>query len=265
MLIGAVGLACAIATYIGTRYMQRAYMSTVSMLSAQEDTDTAVQRVTNQLGAVAGLLGVGAQGGRRDVNESLATLRSRVLVGDFLKSEEFLDDVLDIFGPEALVSLSHDDQLQAAISYFQDNILTVAYDTRSSLMIVSMTYTDRHIAAKLANDYIAFANEAMRQRAIASARNRIEFLHNAADDAATIDLRQAIYRLIETQVNAEMMAQTKPDYAFIIVDPAVPSGVGGFVRPQRSLLGLIAGMLGSALAFGVLVMLGRVHLPGARR
>ena len=66
-------------------------------------------------------------------------------------------------------------------------------------------------------------------------------------------------------LNAEMMAQTKPDYAFIIVDPAVPSGVGGFVRPQRSLLALIAGMLGSALAFGVLVMLGRVHLPGARR
>ena len=265
MLIGVVGLVFAIAMNIGSRFMQRAYMSTVSMLSAQEDTDTAVQRVTNQLGAVAGLLGVGAQGGRRDVNESLATLRSRVLVADFLKAEGFLDEVYEIFGPEAIESLSEEDRLQAAVSYFQDNILTVAYDTRSSLMIVSMTYTDRQIAAKLANDYIAFANEAMRQRAITSARNRIEFLHKAADEAATVDLRQAIYRLIETQVNAEMMAQTKPDYAFLIVDPAVPSGEGAFVRPQRMLLTLIAGIFGSALGFSALLLLGRIHLPGARR
>lgn len=264
MLIGAVALVFAIAANIGTRFMQRAYMSSISMLSAQEDNDTAVQRVTSQLGAVAGLLGVGGQGGRRDVNESLATLRSRSLVGDFLKAEGFLDDIYDLFGPEALAGLSEDDRLQAAISYFQDNVLTVAYDTRTSLMVVSMTWIDRHVAAKLANDYIAFANEAMRQRAIASARNRIEFLHKAADDAATVDLRQAIYRLVETQVNAEMMAQTKPDYAFLIMDPAVPSGVGGYVRPQKWLLTVIAGMFGGGLAFGALLLLGRIHLPGAR-
>jgi len=265
MLIGAVTLGFAIAANIGSRYMQRAYMSTISMLSAQEDSDNAMQRVTNQLGAVAGLLGVGAQGGRRDVNESLATLRSRILVADFLKAEQFLDDVLDLLGPEAIADLSEEDRLQAAVTYFQDNILTVAYDSRTSLMVVSMTWTDRHVAAKLANGYIAFANEAMRKRGIASARNRIEFLHKAAEDAGTVELRQAIYRLVEAQVNAEMMAETKPDYAFLIMDPAVPAGVNEFVRPQKWLLTVMAAMFGGGLAFGVLVLLGRVHLPGARR
>jgi uncharacterized protein involved in exopolysaccharide biosynthesis len=264
MLIGAVALAFAIAANIGSRFMQRAYMSTISMLSAQEDNDNALQRVTNQLGAVAGLLGVGSQGGRRDVNESLATLRSRILVADLLKAEEFLDDVLAILGPEAIADLSEDDRLQAAVTYFQDSILTVVYDTRTSLMVVSMTWVDRHVAAKLANDYIDFVDEAMRQRGITSARNRIAFLHKAADDAATVELRQAIYRLTEAQVNAEMMAATKPDYAFLIVDPAVPAGVNEFVRPQTWLLTVIAGMFGGGLAFGVLLLLGRVHLPGAR-
>lgn len=265
MLIGAVALVFAITANIGSRYMQRAYMSTISMLSAQEDTDNAMQRVTNQLGAVAGLLGVGAQGGRRDVNESLATLRSRVLVADFLKTEQFLDEVFAILGPDAIADLSEEDRLQAAVTYFQDNILTVVYDSRTSLMVVSMTYTDRHVAAKLANSYIAFANEAMRQRAIGSARNRIAFLHKAAADAGTVELRQAVYRLVETQVNAEMMAATKPDYAFIIVDPAVPAGVNEFVRPQKWLLTVMAAMFGGGLAFGVLLLLGRIHLPGARR
>lgn len=265
MVIAVAGLVFAIATNIGSRFMTRAYMSTISMLSAQEDNDNALQRVTNQLGAVAGLLGVGQQGGRRDVNESLATLRSRVLVADFLKTEEFLDDVFGVLGPEAIADLSEEDRLQAAVTYFQDNILTVAYDTRTSLMGVSMTWTDRHRAAELANHYIAFANEAMRQRGIGSARNRIAFLHKAADDAATVELRQAIYRLVEAQVNAEMMAATKPDYAFLIMDPAVPAGIGEFVRPQTWLLTVIAAMFGAGLAFGVLLMLGRVHLPGAQR
>lgn len=264
VVIGATGFVFAVAAYIGSQFMQPAYMSTISMLSAQEDNDAALSRVTNQLGAVAGLLGVGAGGGRRDVNESLATLRSRLLVADFLKAEEFLDDIFAILGPEVIASLSEEDRLQAAVTYFQDNILTVGYDTRTSLMVVSITWIDRHRAADLANNYIAFANEAMRQRGIASARNRIDFLDKAADDAATVELRQAIYRLVEAQVNAEMMAATKPDYAFIIIDPAVPAGVDEEVRPQKALLALIAAMFGGGLAFGVLLLLGRVHLPGAR-
>jgi capsule polysaccharide export protein KpsE/RkpR len=263
-LIGAAGFLCAVVAYVGTRYMQRAYMSSISMLSAQEDNDNALQRVTNQLGAVAGLLGVGASGGRRDVNESLATLRSRLLVADFLKAEEFLDDVLEVLGPEAVADLSEEDRLQAAVTYFQDNILTVAYDTRSSLMVVSITWVDRHRAAELANDYIDFANEAMRQRGIAAARNRIQFLDEAAKNATTVELRQAIFRLVESQVNAEMLAATKPDYAFIIVDPAVPAGVNEFVRPQRALLSLLAAMFGAGLVFGVLLLLGRIRLPGSR-
>jgi uncharacterized protein involved in exopolysaccharide biosynthesis len=264
VIIGVTGFVCAILAYIGSQYMQRAYMSTVSMLSAQEDRDNTLQRVTNQLGAVAGLLGVGASGGRRDINESIATLQSRLLVGEFLQAEEFFDDVIAFLGPEAVASLSEEDLLQTAVTYFQDNILTVAYDTRTTLIVVSIVWVDRHKAAELANAYIDFANEAMRQRAITAARNRIEFLDKAAENAATVELRQAIYRLVETQVNAEMMAATKPDFAFVIVDPAVPPGVNAYVRPQTMLLALIAAMFGGGLAFGVLVMLGRVRIPGGR-
>lgn len=254
VIISAAGLVCAIAAYVGAGFMQRAYMSTISMLSAQEDNENSLARVTNQLGAVAGLLGVGAAGGRRDVNESLATLRSRLLVADFIKAESLMDDITAILGPEQLAELSEDDRLQAAVSYFQENILGVSYDTRSSLMVVSITWIDRHKAAELANKYIAFANEAMRQRGIAAARNRISFLDQAAEDAATVELRQAIYRLVEAQVNAEMMAATKPDFAFTVVDPAVPAGVNEYVRPQKWLMVIVAAMFGATLAAGVVVL-----------
>ncbi|HEY3515896.1 MAG TPA: hypothetical protein VGL98_02530 [Gammaproteobacteria bacterium] len=263
LVIAITGLAFGIAAFIGSQFMQRAYMSTVSMLSAVEDNqNAALQRVTNQLGAVAGLLGVGGQGGRRDVNEALATLRSRLIVAEFLKAEGFLDDIIEFMGPQAVADLSEEDALQAAVTYFQENILTVAYDTRTSLMLVSVVWIDRHKAAELANHYIAFTNEAMRQRGVDAARHRIAFLDKAAANAATVELRQAIYRLVEAQVNAEMMAATKPDYAFTVMDPAVPAGVDEYVRPQAMLLTLIATMFGAAVAFGVLVWLGRVRLPG---
>jgi uncharacterized protein involved in exopolysaccharide biosynthesis len=263
-VIAITGLVCAIAAFVGSRFMQRAYMSSISMLSAVEDNDNTLNRVTNQLGAVAGLLGVG-QGTRRDVNESLATLRSRRVIAEFIETEGLLGDIIAILGPEALADLTPDDRLQAAVTYFQDNILGVSYDTRSSLMVVSMTWTDRHRAAKLANDFIAFTNDAMRQRAIKSARDRIEFLNKAIEEAATVDLRQAIYRLVETQVNAEMMAATKPDYAFIVVDPAVPAGVNEFVRPQSFLLAAVAGMFGAAMAVIVLFWRGRLGTASPKR
>jgi uncharacterized protein involved in exopolysaccharide biosynthesis len=262
VVIAITGLVFAIAAYVGSRYMQRAYMSTVQMLSAVEDTDrNTLARVSNQLGAVAGLLGVGATGGRRDVNEGLATLRSRLLVADFLRAEELLDDILTVLGPERVAELGAEDRLQAAVTYFQDAVLGVSYDTRTSLMVVSITWVDRHRAAELANKYIAFANEAMRQRGIASARLRIAFLEKAGKDAATVDLRQAIYRLMEAQINEEMMAATKPDYAFLVVDPAVPAGVDQYVRPQSFLLAIVAAMLGGALAAAVLYFRGHIRGP----
>lgn len=262
ILIGIAGLLFGVAAYIGSQFMQRAYISSISMLSATEDNENPLARVTNQVGAVAGLLGVGGTGTRRDVNESLATLRSRLLVADFIESQQLLADIVAILGPESLAELSDEDRLQAAVSYFQDNILGVSYDTRSSLMVVSITWTDRHRAAKLANDYIAFANEAMRQRGISAARNRIAFLDEAAAKAATVELRQAIYRLVEAQVNAEMMAATKPDYAFLIMDPAVPAGVDEYVRPQSSVMAVVAALFGAALAMVILYFRGQ--LGGSR-
>jgi uncharacterized protein involved in exopolysaccharide biosynthesis len=264
VVIAIVGLAFAVAAWVGSQFMQRAYMSTISMLSALEDTDNSLTRVTNQLGAVAGLLGVGGSSGRRDINESLATLRSRLLVAEFIQTEGLLDDIVAILGSEELAELSDDDRLQAAVTYFQTNILGVSYDVRSSLVVVTITWVDRHRAAELANAYVALANEAMRERGIASARNRLQFLHEAAKNAATVELRTAIYRLVETQVNAEMMAATKPDYAFTVVDPAVPAGVDEFVRPQTWLLVLMAAMFGGALALGGLYILEYMSAPKAR-
>lgn len=258
VLIGVSAFVCAIGAYIGSKFMQRAYMSTVSMMSAQEDTDRgAASRVTQQLGAVAGLLGVSA-GARRDVNEGLATLRSRLLVAEFVKAEEFVDDLLDLVGPDVVAGLSEEDRLQEAVSYFQNNILTVSYDNRSTLMVVSITWSDRRRAAELANSYVAFANEALRQRTIKAARERIEFLDAAAKEAATVDLRQAIYQLVQEQVNAEMLAATKPEYAFVVVDPAVPAGVDEFVRPLPFLMAVVAAAFGALAAWAVLFFLGRL-------
>ena len=263
VVMAVTGIVFGIAAYIGSQYMQRAYMSTVSMLSATEDTDTGISsRVQNQLGAVAGLLGVA--GGRRDVNEGLAALRSRVLVADFVQAEPFLDEIVALLGEEVVAPLSDEDRLQAAVTFFQDNILGVNYDNRTSLMVVSITWTDRHRAAELANHYVAFANEALRQRAIDSARKRIEFLDQAAKQAATVESRQAIYQLMESQVNAEMMAATRPDFAFLVVDPAVASGIDEYVRPQSWLLGVMATAFGAALAAAVLYFRGQISVQRPR-
>jgi hypothetical protein len=131
-------------------------------------------------------------------------------------------------------------------------------------MLVSITWTDRRRTAELANHYIAFANDALRQRTMTAARDRIAFLDAAAKEAATVDLRQAIYQLVQEQVNSEMLAATKPEYAFVVVDPAVPAGVNEFVRPLPFLMAVVAAAFGAFAAWAVLFFLGGLGGPRQR-
>jgi uncharacterized protein involved in exopolysaccharide biosynthesis len=233
--------------------MQRAYLAEATVSIARDGDNNSLSMVASQLGGVGSLLGLGAIAGT-NVNDSLATLRSRMLVTEFLQQEDRLSSVIELLNSSRLRRLSSTEQLQVAADYFRDYILSVSYDARTSLITVTITWVDRSVAATWANAFIAFANEMMRRREIADARLRKSFLESAANGASTIDLRQSIYRLLEAQVKSEMLAATKPDFAFRIVDPAVPPQADRPVRPRSALMALAAGLLGALLAISGLLI-----------
>ena len=86
------------------------------------------------------------------------------------------------------------------------------------------------------------------QEPIADAGQRIAYLQDQLDKTSLTEMQRVFYALIEEQTKRLMLADTRKDYAFAIIDPSVvpmePSA------PNRSLIvvfglffGLLAGLL----------------------
>jgi uncharacterized protein involved in exopolysaccharide biosynthesis len=250
-----VGLVFGASAVLLSKRMQRAYMSETSVIFAKEAGRSSLADIAGQLGGVAALLGSGAAG-NSGVNEALAILRSRLLATEFLNQDQRLAEFDALVPVDSSDPPGSPDRTNRAVDYFQQRVLSVGYDGRTDLIRLSITWRDRQKAAAWANAYIKSANELMRKRQIDDAKGRLAFLRAAAERAETVDLQQAIYKLIEAQVRTEMLAATRPEFAFTVVDQAVPAQVGAYVRPKPALMGLMAGLLGSLVALGLLQLRG---------
>jgi hypothetical protein len=97
---------------------------------------------------------------------------------------------------------------------------------------------------------VEMVNERLRTAAIDESRRRVEFLEGELAKTSVVELRQVIFNLIEGQVNAAMLADVQREYAFRVIDPAVPADPDRKVRPKRAVMAL-----GGALVAGFLLAL----------
>jgi uncharacterized protein involved in exopolysaccharide biosynthesis len=249
LILAVVFLGAGLAAGLLSKLMDKAYESETKLMIAKDDDRESLASMAGQLGNFASLLG-GVGTGGRDVNEALATLRSRLLVTEFLDQNWRLKLVQDLLKTNPIDGDELDKRARA-IEFFQKNVLTVAYDARSGLVSVSIVWKDRQIAADWANQYVQCANEVMRRRAIEEARSRVAFLRTAAEKAESVDLRSAIFGVLQAQVRAEMLATTRPEFGFRVFDPAVRARANAYVRPKSWLIALIAGVFASGFATGI--------------
>jgi uncharacterized protein involved in exopolysaccharide biosynthesis len=63
---------------------------------------------------------------------------------------------------------------------------------------------------------------------------------------SSVEVQQAIYRLIEAQTKKKMVASTREEYAFQTIDPAVPPQER--TSPKRTLIVITGLVLGLALS-----------------
>lgn len=73
-------------------------------------------------------------------------------------------------------------------------------------------------------------------RALEESTRSLEYLTRELQRTTSVEIHQAIYRLIEAQSKTSMLANVQRDYAFRFVDPAVVPDPDRFVRPRRALL-----------------------------
>jgi len=253
-IIVTAALLGSIAGFGGSFLITPAYQATTVLLPISQDAgSSAVAGLVSRLGGLASLAGLAAGGGTgRD--EAIAYLRSRQLVTDFIVEKNLLPVLFHEdwdAGKEAWREAGEEDVPTVGDGYklFDEHVRGLSEDRRTGIVKFSITWHDRAQAAAWANELVRRANGSLRSRTLEESTRTINYLKEEAERTDAIEVRQAIYRLIEEQVKAAAVASAREQFSFKVIDPAAVPELRERVRPRRVLLaatGFVVAFIASA-------------------
>jgi uncharacterized protein involved in exopolysaccharide biosynthesis len=247
-LVILVTFAAAIAAVVLALTTKPIYRAEVVITEVHEGSMGTGGALASQIGGLASMAGINLGAGSNASRSAQAILKSRHLVEEFVKRNSLL--------PELFRNSKKPPTLWLAVKRFQEGILRISEDTRQGKTTLTVDWTDAETAARWANGLVALANELIRARALDEANRNVAYLREQINRTTVVELQRVMYDLIENETKTLMLANARIEYAFTVVDPAVPPELR--ISPQRTLMvaaGLILGFcLGIALAFSVEVI-----------
>jgi uncharacterized protein involved in exopolysaccharide biosynthesis len=193
----------------------------------------------SQLGGLADLAGIGGGGGSKQ--EPLGVLRSKGFASRFIAEQQLAQLIV----PEA-----QDNDPRKATEIFARSVLSVFEDKRTGLVTVGVKWRDPEIAADWANAIVGQLNEEMRARALQESEENIRYLRGQLENTHTVALQESISRLLEAEMQKNMLARGTSEYSFRVLDAAEPP-----VRPVWPKRSLIVAMGFSFSVFASVILL----------
>lgn len=204
------------------------YTATVIMTPASQDGagGGSLSALAGQLGGLSSLAGISlpSSGGKKD--EAIATLQSRALTNDYIDKNNLLPILFESdwnAATQRWKSSDPEDQptLWDAYKLFVKKIRQVREEKKSGIVTMTIEWTDPKLAARWANELVDSTNKLLQQRAIDKFTHNIEFLEGQLEKTTVVEIRQALFRLIEEQYKRLMLAKGSDQFAFQIIDAAV--------------------------------------------
>lgn len=242
-----------------TTIVDKRYEASTTVIWAGTGSDTAAfGNLGGQLGSIASVAGL-LPNADEAKQEALAILRSRAFTESFIEDNDLMpvlyQDQWDSTSGEWLSDFADDPPtIRDAFELFDSKVRSIEEDSRAGVIHVTVEWKDPGIAADWANRIIARVNEQIRQRQIREGEASIGFLQKELTSQKNIELRNAIFRMMESQLNAIMIAQVKPDFAFRVVDPAVALDPDDNSFPNRLLFLLSGVILAGALTLAFILI-----------
>ena len=227
------------------------YRASAVVIESGLDTgaNSGMAALGSQLGGLANLAGINIGGNTSRLEESLAVLTSREFTERFIRDKDLMKVLFeDEWNKEAQTWKGDRDDWPSLVEGFRkfdEEVRTASFDTLSGLVSLDIEWEDPELAADWANELIVRLNDEMRQRAIQSANDSIGYLESELEITATEETRQAISRLLESQIRSRMLANVTQEYVFRVVDKALPPDERRPVWPRKGLLiasGFVAGL-----------------------
>ena len=130
---------------------------------------------------------------------------------------------------------------------------TLSRNKETGLVTLGIEWTDPKLAAQWANEMVERLNAEMRRRAIERSVSSLVYLEKELGQTQTVETREAISRLVEAQINQRMLANVTEEYAFRIVERALPPDLDDAIGASKRVL--LALGVGVGFIFGVFVVL----------
>jgi uncharacterized protein involved in exopolysaccharide biosynthesis len=197
--------------------------------------------LATELGGLASLAGMNLLTGGTEDQDALAVLDSHRLAEVFIQRNDLV--------PVLLRKSKKPPTMWRAVKLFKEGTLAIHKDPRKGVTSIVVTWKDPQTAAKWANAYAELANELIRKHMIDESSRNITYLNEQIARTNDVDLRKVLYNILESQTKTLMLANAREDYAFQIVDPAVPPELKA--GPHGSLFLLVGLMLGLCLGGGI--------------
>jgi uncharacterized protein involved in exopolysaccharide biosynthesis len=266
LLIGFCFLVCAAAATAVSYLVTPRYRADVSFAPITDSQNFG--QMSGELGSLAAIAGINI-GGSRKSEEALEYLRSRGFTAAFIQNHSLVP---------ILYAKKWDAQrgqwrgepptLAMAVKRFSEKVRQISEDRRTGITTLSIVWSDRVLAAQWANALVVEADDALRKRGIAELGRSIEYLQQEAAQSSNIEIRTAVYRVMESELKDQMLARTRDSYAFAVLDPAVPPDATDKDSPIRILYltfgGLFGLLLGAAWALARQHPTDRAHQPKMR-
>lgn len=263
----------AIASYFYAKSLPDSYISTAIVLPS-EDASSQLSALSGQYSSLASLAGINIpSGGSRRADMALKIMQSQ----DFVRA---LDQKFDL--APYLLAVTEWDAESNQLSFDSDlydkatgewkgqggrsplrrrdydvysalmSSLSIDTDGSSGFTSISIEHLSPQFAKELVEILIRGINDNLRTRDIRDSEKSIMFLRQQAKNNALADLDTVIYGLVEVQIRTMMLAQTKEDYVFEIIDPpAVPMHPAG---PTRHVLVMI--FVASSILLTIMLQVG---------
>ncbi len=255
-LIGIITAASTLTALLLAFLLPPVYRAEVLLASVSQDKSEGLSAIANQYGDLAALAGINLGPSKDKTAEYIAALKSRSLSVSYIK-EANLMPVLFASKWDAEKKQWKDNTDAPtewkAFELWDKDIRRVNLDKRTGLVTLIVEWTDPALAAKWANDFTRHVNTRLRTEAVEEAEKSIAYLEKQLPTTTTVEVQQAIYRLIETQTKKKMVASTREEYAFTTIDPAVkPERRQSPRRMMLIVTGLMLGLILGVVATFVL-------------
>jgi len=243
--------------------------SALLKIASEESSSPSLLSQYSGLASVAGISLPGGSSGNK-ANLAIATLKSR----DFLKELTLIDESIvpalmatknydfinkEIIYDTSLYNLSKDEWLSKPIHPFKtipsdlevyekykNNVFSASINKETGYISLSITHISPVFSQKFLKLIISELNSISRTHDMNSSKDALEYLYSQAAKTSVTSINDSISKLIESQLQTQMMAQINDEYMLQVIDTAfVPELKAG---PNRKAICIVAFLIGAILA-----------------